>query len=1193
MTTTTTGSPCSENTDPRKLVRQGTDQEQRTAGAPDPSRAPVDGRRPEHALVFASAFAAHLRFIGLDDTEQGDWQDLFASDVSAQLAVVAVEDVAVYRTTLKALLRSLEDPDPAATELEVKADLGAVFDCLGTLASRLDAIAEGLPPDQQLQATLGNLIRSQLSPMLQELIGSYVAGEALGLVDRTIPPRDDVQILGTPLQSFAALIDGPGLSSRWPEGVGDDDWATYVDVDPTLYEGGYGPSGPAIERINRLATHNLFTAICETFLGVYARVVDDAGEAFRATLRWGNHEPHYALLLAFVQLLEHARAEANRLTAAHLDLYYRRVLQLEERGARPAHAHVLVELAKHVDAHLVAEGARLKAGKDATGADAHFAVDRDLVANRASVADLKRVYRHPATQPLPDDHDRIFATPSIDTGEPWAPFAEKVHRDGDLTSIDMPHAEVGFAIASHHLWMAEGTRRIEIVMGLAAPGGTSAGAPDQLRCRLTTADGWIEKTAVETSLSAGQLRFHLDVTGDDPPITPYDPATHGFGFATGMPVLVVTLPHEPDTPWSYAGLEDLQVTWISVDTGVEGLRTVALANDHGPVDASKPFLAYGSAPLAGSALLIGSKEVMQKAPDELWLELALMSEPAALASLPGVTAQHLAGGVWSDLDVDEIAVTDTTIDLGTVPAPADLTPDLGPDEPYSTSTRSGFVRLVLDGGFGTDTYPLELAKWIAGLRTGEPVAPVLPTIGSLSLAYTAHHTLDLDEPSEGGGRLFHVTPFGHTPQARQPSQVGVPLLPRFTAGAAPAEGELYLGLRGLVPPQDLALLFQVVDGTADPLVVKPDDHIVWTYLRGDEWVPFAADAVGDGTDGLITSGIVTLAVPADASTDHTLLPAGLHWVRLAVASTSDAVCRLVTVAAQALEATAVVRGDGGAVLSDVLPPGTITKLDVPDAAVKGVDQPFPTFGGRAPETTLAFATRVSERLRHKDRAIALWDHERLVLEAFPAVYQARCLNHTQYEPSASGTGTYRELAPGHVTIVTIPDLAGPDPRNPLRPSTSLGVLGEIERFLAARMSCFTRLHVRNPQFEEVRVDLRVRLRPGFDETFHVNQLKREITEHLSPWAFRGGARPSFDGTVAKSVVVDFVEGRPYVDYVTDVRLFHRLPGATVDGPDLDVVHGSRAISILVSTPADHHGIHPIHPSEDLRPESCACAPVGA
>ena len=403
---------CAENTDPRKLVRDGTHQAQRTSGAPDPARVPVDERRPEHAMVFASAYAAYLRYYDLDDVEQDTWQDFFAADVSAQLAVAAVEDVTVYRTTLKALLRSLEDPELPASAPAMIAALGAVFDCLGTLARRLDTLQQGLPAAQPLRATLGNLIRSQLSPMLQRLIGYYLAGDALGVVDRAAPPAGDVLILGQPLESFDALITGPGLSSEWPDGVGVVGWAAYVAVDPEPYKGAYGPSAAAVDQVNHLATHNLFTAICDTFLAVYARVVDEARAAVEATFEWDGHEPHYALFLAFLKLLEYARDEANTLTARHLEFYYRDVLRLAERPAEPGQAHVLVELAKHIDAHLLSGGTLLKAGKDDTGADAHFAVDRDLVANEAVVADLKKLYRHPDSEPLPLDHDRLFAAPA-------------------------------------------------------------------------------------------------------------------------------------------------------------------------------------------------------------------------------------------------------------------------------------------------------------------------------------------------------------------------------------------------------------------------------------------------------------------------------------------------------------------------------------------------------------------------------------------------------------------------------------------------------------------------------------------------------------------------------------------------------------------------------------------------------------
>ena len=234
----------------------------------------------------------------------------------------------------------------------------------------------------------------------------------------------------------------------------------------------------------------------------------------------------------------------------------------------------------------------------------------------------------------------------------------------------------------------------------------------------------------------------------------------------------------------------------------------------------------------------------------------------------------------------------------------------------------------------------------------------------------------------------------------------------------------------------------------------------------------------------------------------------------------------------------------------------------------------------------AFYTRVSERLRHKDRAIALWDYERLVLEAFPQIYKVKCLNHTHYEPNDSGTGTYRELAPSHVTVVTIPNLQFPNLRDPLRPYTSLGLLAQIADFLRVRCACFIKLHIRNPQFEEVRVRFKLRLYEGFDETFYPAKLQEAITRFLSPWAFAGsGGSPSFGGKIYKSVLINFVEDQPYVDYVTDFQLFHDLSGSG----DQQEVTGSRAVSILVSVPAKQHLITVIHSAEEaaLR-EECPC-----
>jgi hypothetical protein len=84
----------------------------------------------------------------------------------------------------------------------------------------------------------------------------------------------------------------------------------------------------------------------------------------------------------------------------------------------------------------------------------------------------------------------------------------------------------------------------------------------------------------------------------------------------------------------------------------------------------------------------------------------------------------------------------------------------------------------------------------------------------------------------------------------------------------------------LHPPQNLALLFQVVDGTANPLAAKPEHHIA-DLPRGSNVAPFAADAVADGTDGC-RPGHRHARCPERCLDRAHLLPSGVHWIWPAV-----------------------------------------------------------------------------------------------------------------------------------------------------------------------------------------------------------------------------------------------------------------------------------------------------------------------
>jgi hypothetical protein len=214
--------------------------------------------------------------------------------------------------------------------------------------------------------------------------------------------------------------------------------------------------------------------------------------------------------------------------------------------------------------------------------------------------------------------------------------------------------------------------------------------------------------------------------------------------------------------------------------------------------------------------------------------------------------------------------------------------------------------------------------------------------------------------------------------------------------------------------------------------------------------------------------------------------------------------------------------------------GKISKLLDPLSAVKAVSQPYPSFGGAAAEGDQQFYTRVSERLRHKNRAIARWDYERMILEQFPSVSKVKCLNHT--DPQSY-------LAPGNVTLVLLPDLEHTDSAYLLEPRVDKGTCEEILAFIQARAGGQLAVHVRNPRYEKIEISCKVQMRPGYDYNTYARELNTALLRLLTPWAFNSQQLPRFAGTVYKSVLINYIEDLPYIDYVTEVKMFHWIAGA--------------------------------------------------
>lgn len=695
-----------------------------------------------------------------------------------------------------------------------------------------------------------------------------------------------------------------------------------------------------------------------------------------------------------------------------------------------------------------------------------------------------------------------------------------------------------------------------------------AGKP---RVRLAE-DAEIKDVPGGANVVGGGLRVVLTLDAQAPPVVP-PPA--GAGPASPWPVLQVLLKDMDDgaTPSGpvkrYGPFRDLALERVELRVQAQGLTTLAAQTDAGTADPTQPFEPFGTVPVEGARLRLANAEICSKRLDELVLELDWLGAPEdfsdyykgyAYQTYYEKKSQAKSPVSSNGAFQARLKLYDNRAAFDLADVPLFRARDAG--NPKGAS-RAQQVRIdcqetvtkayraygalpglttgatvqewsrywILELGaqdFLHGVYP-QAAALAASAQSDDaqpkpaPVVlkpPYTPKLKRLGVSYTASAVLapGRDE-GQADGRLYHVEPFGWAPVRGGPGQP-CRLLPRLEHA-----GTLYVGVAGLKPPQDLALLFQVAAGSADPdLTPEP---VSWSYLSDDRWVSLEqGGVVADGTDGLQQAGIVTLRLPA--TEPSTRLPAGLAWLRAAVAKNGRAVGDLVAVRAQAAAATFADAARAPERLGQTLPPGTIAALASPLVGIKGVRQPFSSYGGDGPEPPEEFATRVSERLRHKDRALTRWDCERLVLEAFPEVYKVKCL--------PAGSSADPRLA-DCVQLVVIPDVRGRVPFDPFQPKLPAGRLEKIERYLRARAPAGVRLVVKNPRYVPLQVRFSVRFRPGYNPEYCRKQLNEDLQRFLSPWAYDQGADVVLGGRVCAALIVDYVERRPYVDYLTGMKLF--------------------------------------------------------
>lgn len=892
--------------------------------------------------------------------------------------------------------------------------------------------------------------------------------------------------------------------------------------------------------------------------------------------------PHLALFMAFLQAYSVAQHDLNEMTGRHLRYYYENILQLSRRKAQPDQVNVVFEPSKNTVSYLIPAGTLLDAGKMNDGkTPKQYALDNEIVITQAIVQSLKSSY----TDLNSEGKSIVFRADDAtlvksDNNDTWRPFGISQLNEPPTSQV-MAETNLGFAIASPVLLLAEGERTITITLNLQESGASSTnqGLSYAVDIAVTGEKGWIIPTVFQANYYAAQPGLHppqviliLNLPATENAVIAYNEALHGPNFSTKWPLVRCFI--NPDT-FQLENLGSFVVQNVNVEVGAKGLKNLILQNDESVQAADKPVIAFGSQPAINNNFYIGSAEVFSKTVQSLSVFLEWKDLPEDFNTYYGgydnstITYDKfyadmylLTGKSWnttifnhaslfnsvSQDNIKSIIIDEVNFNNHILGSGFKRDPDLTEIEKYDNFTEQGFIKLVLksptqsDAGnqpsyapfeaFGHKAFPaIYTHKAIdLSLKTGDgllPNQPYTPTLKSVSLDYTASENFIPFNPN-GIEQFFLLDIFGNAELNKNDTSR---LIPSF-----PQQGALYIGLKNVIPPQTLSLLFQIEKGDVPGAELLKKTDLAWSYLAGNKWQALQADDIlEESTDTLQAPGIIRFNIGSDATLGGSLMPSDQHWVKITANQRSDGAGSIQEIAAQAARAT---------LASDIpdvpsIAAGTISKLVNKLPAVKSIKQNYPSANGLPPEDDNNFFRRVSERLRHRNRAVQTWDYERLILEAFPEVFEIKCLPHVDEN---------NNIAPGHIKLVLVPDMRFRQGKDPLQPKNSLAFLRRVEAFLEENIiSSFIIPHAANPEYETLLIDCKVAFLTGFDPGFYSVQLQEDIRRFLSPWAYEEGRDIIFGGKIYKSEIVGFIEGRPYVDYVVDFQLFHRFEGDGLPG----------------------------------------------
>ena len=692
----------------------------------------------------------------------------------------------------------------------------------------------------------------------------------------------------------------------------------------------------------------------------------------------------------------------------------------------------------------------------------------------------------------------------------------------------------------------------------------------------TSKDGWYRVKQYEVSRKNawidGELNIKLKLDFSEPSIVNFNPEIHGSAYSSKWPIIEFLI-DSSQAMFSYSYIKDLKLESCLIDVSVKKIRNLSLFNDTGMLDINAPFYPFGTTPDIGSYFLIGSEELFRKSLNKLSLEIEWHNLPRGSKGLAGyyhsyeeninnhsfkIKIKSLSDFQFIPNDIEIAQEFNLFQSEGkskrlqgkTVLENLDLKlmkfkPSFEriPTDSFSSESKTGFLKFELTGpeiGFGVKTYSKKFSEVamknasssasLLGQKQNQtyafPNEPFAPQISSISLNYHATQVLNFNSDSvelnskEANDQFYHVHPFGN----ELIFDKGIPLKKNLVSQYN-SEGYLYLGFDKIHFPTTLSIYFELEDHNWSSKIQLKKPKITWSYLLNNQWYQLEdTQVLSDTTNGFTNSGVIQLQLISQMNLTNDILPSQLYWLCAEANENTALIPKFKFIAVNG----AKVKWEGNEnnrQWKKSIPPFTIDGWEKHKPEIKAILQPFESFDGLKAESTNDFYFRVSERIRHKNRAILPIDFERIILAEFPEIYQVLCLTNSM-EPDFVNVG--------QIILVLVPKIN--KDRFSL-PRVPIGQIAKVKNLFNEIKSPFSKLSVVNPVYHTVRVICTVKFELDSDSGASIKRLRDDLRGFICPWFYnQNQGEMDFGGSIQRSEVFSFIESLPYINFLTGLSI---------------------------------------------------------